>query len=331
MIYFLMFFLAFWAGFSVRRANLCMVRATLELISRKPPKTIFFVLQAMVVALSITIPALVFFPDKISIIPSYNISWYLFAGACLYGFGASINGSCALGTLNQLMNGKAEFIATVIGMVIGFFVFLHVKDLFGFHRLNVVNTNDNHIFILIPLMFLVWGISLFQIKKFLNENEDSKLQKLKKYMTSPIARDFVGITIFGFCSGTLFLILGSPWDYTQFIQFVETNIFETSMIDAAIIPISITTIALITGICGASILSKDFKFDRGNPIEYLIKACAGILMGFSVGLIPGGNDTLILYGVPGLAFHAPVALLIMMCAIAAISYIGDKFRKFNLI
>ena len=127
MIYALIFFLAFWAGFSVRRASLCLVRATIEIIKRKPPKTIFFILQATVVALSITIPALVFFPNQISVASSYAISWYLFFGACLYGVGASLNGSCALGTLNQFMNGKVEFLFTIIGMAIGFFVFLNLE------------------------------------------------------------------------------------------------------------------------------------------------------------------------------------------------------------
>ena len=124
MIYLVMFFLAFWAGFSVRRASLCLVRGTIELLQRKPAKTLFFVLQAMVVALSVTIPALVVFPNHISVAASYNISWYLLAGSCLYGLGASLNGSCALGTLNHLMNGKIEFLFTIIGMSIGFFIFL---------------------------------------------------------------------------------------------------------------------------------------------------------------------------------------------------------------
>ncbi len=125
MIYCLIFFLAFWAGFSVRRASLCLVRATHEIIDHKPPKTIFFVVQAMMVALSITIPAMILFPEKIFLAQSYSISPYLLVGACLYGVGASVNGACALGTLNKLMNGKIEYIASILGISLGFFIFFN--------------------------------------------------------------------------------------------------------------------------------------------------------------------------------------------------------------
>jgi len=195
MLYVVMFFLAFWAGFSVRRASLCLVRATIEIMHRKPAKTMFFVLQAMVVALSITIPALIFFPDSVSVTPSYHISWYLFAGACLYGFGASLNGSCALGTLNQLMNGKVEFVATIVGISIGFFLFMEVQHLVDLKQSTAISVDGHHIYYLVPLMFVVWGISFFQIRKFLIENEESKLIKLKQYIKSSVARDFIGITI----------------------------------------------------------------------------------------------------------------------------------------
>ena len=329
MIYFLMFFLAFWAGFSVRRASLCLVRATLEIIKRKPPKALFFILQATAVALSITIPARIFFPDEILVTPSYGISWYLFIGAALYGVGASLNGSCALGTLNQLISGKIVFLGTIIGMMIGFFGFLQIQNAVTLQKLDTTSMSGNHVYYLVPLMFLVWGISFFRIKKFLMENEGRKLIKLKQYIKSSVARDFIGTSIFGFCSGTLFLLLGSSWDYTQFIQFIEFNIFNKSMFDSKIIPLLITTLALIMGVSLASIISKDIKFKNDNVGAYVRKIFAGILMGFSVGLIPGGNDTLILYGLPGLAFHAPIALFIMMSVIAMLSYTTDKISHLS--
>ena len=328
MIYFLMFFLAFWAGFSVRRASLCLVRATIEIMQRKPAKTLFFVLQAMVVALSITIPALLFFPNQVSVASSYNISWYLLVGPVLYGFGASLNGSCALGTLNQLMNGKVEFLFTIIGLSIGFFIFLKTQDGIMLQKLDTSHIQNNQIFYLVPLMLIVWSISFVQIRKFLLTSEESKARKMKQYLKSSVARDFIGISIFGLCSGTLFLLLGSSWDYTQFIQFVEINIFQQNLaVHKNIFPLMVTTSALVMGIGLASILSKDFKFRWGNVNEYFLKTFAGGLMGFGVGLIPGGNDTLILYGIPGLALHAPVALMIMMASIAILHLIGNKLRE----
>lgn len=329
-VYILIFFLAFWAGFSVRRASLCLVRATYEIIERKPLKTSLFVLEAMVVALSITIPAILLFPDKIILASTYNISWHLFLGAMVYGAGASINGSCALGTLNQLMNGKMSFIASIIGMALGFGIFLNVQHMADLQRFDTSILAQYRMFFLLPVMILVWAIVFFKVRKFWNTSEESKAKKLKQYISSSVARDFIGVAIFGFCSGVLFLILGGSWDYTYFIQSLERSIYLNGALDLSILPILVTTMALVSGISIASYLSNDFKLKIGNPVDFVVKIVAGALMGFSVGIIPGGNDSLILYSIPGIALHAPIALMFMMMSIAITIKIGDFFRKFSI-
>lgn len=321
MLFILIFFLAFWAGFATRRASLCLVRATTEIINRKPAKTMFFVVQAMVIALSITIPAMLLFPDYISLTDSYSISFYLFLGAFLYGVGAFLNGSCALGTLNQLMNGKIEYSGSIVGMALGFFCFLLIQEFI------VLKETDNSMIVnykflfLLPLMFVVWSVTIIQTRKFLKESEGNKLKKIKRYITSSVARNYIGVTIFGFCSGALYLILGGAWDYTNFIRTAETIILEQGQSNVNLTPIIVTTSALIIGMGVASLLSKDFNFTKAAPKEFAVKILSGSLMGFSAGLIPGGNDTLILHGIPGLAIHAPIALVTIMLAIAVATYI----------
>ncbi len=324
MIYFLMFSLAFWAGFSVRRASLCLVRATHEIVHRKPAKTMFFIMHAMVVALSITIPAMVVFPDFILLAPSYGLSTFLIMGACLYGVGSSINGSCALGTLNQLMSGKIEFLASIIGIAIGFFGFLTIQDWISLDKLQSAKMINGKIIFFVPLILLVWSITIFQTYKFFKTHQGNKLRKLKQYITSSVARDYVGISIFGFCSGALYLILGGSWDYTSLIQSVETSIYTSRVFN---LPILVTTIALIFGMGAASILSKDFQYQKPEFLSFVSKLIAGSMMGVAVGLIPGGNDTLILHGIPGLAIHAPIALVVMMASIAAIMWISKTFSN----
>ena len=321
MLFILMFFLAFWAGFATRRASLCLVRATTEIIDGKPAKTMFFVMQAMVVALSITIPAMLFFPEHISLAPSYSISFYLFLGAFIYGVGAFLNGACALGTLNNLLNGKIEYLASIVGVALGFFCFLLIQDFIVLERTNHLTRVDYKFLILLPLMLVVWSVTIMQTVKFLKEHEDTKLKKIKKYLTSSVARNYIGVTIFGLCSGTLYLLLGGSWDYTNFIVTTETMIFGQGKATVSMMAIIITTSALIVGMGAASVLSKDFNFTKSTPKSFAIKTLSGSLMGFGAGLIPGGNDTLILHGIPGLAIHAPVALVMIMIAIFCATYI----------
>lgn len=326
MLFLVIFFLAFWAGFSARRASVCLVRATHEIIEHKPLKTLFFILQAMVVALSITIPAMLMFPDKISLAPSYSVSWPLFLGAFFYGVGASLNKACALGTLNELMNGKVKYLGSIIGIAIGFLMFLYVPYIAEVKKLDISEFVTYQVLFLVPLMLLVWTIVIIRARSFLSVNEGSKLKKLKQYITSSVARDFIGITIFGLCSGALFLILGSAWGYTYLIRHIEQSVYNQNAIDYSDLPIFITAMALIIGVGFASVLSKDFQVEFGAKKDFFTKVIAGILMGFSVGLIPGGNDSLIFYGIPGIAIHAPVALIITMVAIAFVASIKKKFQ-----
>ncbi len=331
MLFILMFFLAFWAGFATRRASLCLVRATTEIIERKPAKTLFFVVQAMVIALSLTIPAMLFFPEHIAFVTSYAISPYLLAGSFLYGVGAFLNGSCALGTLNKLMNGKIQYLASIIGMALGFFCFLMVQEFIILEKANHAMSVNYKFLFLLPLMLVVWSVTIIQTTKFLKENEESKLTKMKKYITSSVARDYIGISIFGLCSGALYLIFDGSWDYTNFIRMTETIIVGQEEADLNIImPILITTSALMIGMGTASLLSKDFHFMAAAPKEFAMKMVSGSLMGFSAGLIPGGNDTLILHSIPGLAIHSPIAVLTIMMAIAVVAYIKVTATKLRL-
>lgn len=321
MIYLIVLFLAFLAGFAVRRGSICLVRATHEIVERKPAKTMFFVIEAMTVALSITIPAMIFFPEYISLAKSHDLSVYLFLGASLYGIGAAANDACALGTLNQLMNGKVEYVATILGLAFGFMVFLNLDLMHAIHDLENTNNASLNIFLFIPLMLLVWAIVVLQIMSFVRESKKNKLNKFKRYLTSPVARDFIGVSIFGLCSGALFLLLGRSWDYTKLIMEVEVHLYAGSLPDMTILPVMMATIALITGMAIATSLSKSFKLRSSTFKAFAVKFFAGAVMGAAVGLIPGGNDTIILHGVPGLALHAPIALMVMMMTIAIIVYI----------
>ena len=325
MIFLVLFLLAFSAGFSVRRGGICLVRATQEIIDRKPAKTMFFVMEAMTVALSITIPAMFFFPEHISLAPSYDLSVYLFAGSVLFGLGAAMNNACALGTLNKLMDGNLAHLGTILGVTAGFFLFMNLDLFLTLHKLKSTSHTELNIYLFIPLTILVWGVSLFQIFKFTKQSNEKKLTKFKHYLTSPVARDFISVSIFGFCSGVIYLLIGRSCDYTKFIMDMVDHTYAGATPDSYIFPILTTTVALISGMAIATILAKNFKLQSITFKNFIIKFLAGALMGTSVGLIPGGNDTIIVHGIPGLAMHAPIALMVMMMTIATVRLI-NKLR-----
>lgn len=333
MLYLIVFILAFLAGFSMRRASICLVRATHEVIEKKPPKTLFFVIEALIISLSITMPAMLFFPENIFLATSYEVSWTLFFGSALYGLGAALNGACALGTLNQLVGGRFDFVGTIIGVALGFFVFLEFQiDLLPAQKVYRASIANN-LWLFIPLLILVWGVSFCQIKSFLKKSDKSKLFSFKQYLVSSVTRDFISVSIFGFCSGVIYLLLGKSWDYTSFIMGLEQLIYKSflphmdAMPNIDITPVLIATLALVSGIVVATKLSKSYAPKKILLRNFCFKIVAGTLMGAAVGFIPGGNDSLILYGLPGLAIHAMVGIVFMMMAIAVFMILKKKMFK----
>ncbi len=155
-------------------------------------------------------------------------------------------------------------------------------------------------------------------------------KKFKQYLTSPLARDFIGVSIFGFCSGILYLLLGRSWDYTKFIMEIEEYLHAGIFPETSIFPVLTTTFALISGMAIATILSKSFKFQQSTLRVFATRFLSGGLMGIAIGFIPGGNDTIILHGIPGIAFHAPVALMTMMIAIAVVLAIRKQIKTISI-
>jgi hypothetical protein len=60
-----------------------------------------------------------------------------------------------------------------------------------------------------------------------------------------------------------------------------------------------------------------FRFDWTPRRAWLRNIFGGVLMGIGVALAPGGNDALVLYGIPSLSPHALPAFLAMAAGIAA--------------
>ena len=108
-------------------------------------------------------------------------------------------------------------------------------------------------------------------------------------------------------------------------EYLHAGVFP----ETSIFPVLTTTFALITGMAIATIMSKSFKFQHSTLRVFASRFLSGGLMGIAIGFIPGGNDTIILHGIPGIAFHAPVALMTMMIAIAAVFIIRKRIKTIS--
>jgi hypothetical protein len=311
-------FLAFLVGFTVRRGTICLVAATEELLYKKRPKTMIFIIQSMAVALGITVPAILFFPNEVKLAVAHPISVTLLAGAAIYGIGAAVNGGCALGTLNHFANGNSNFLGTVIGFALGMVFYLKV-EYFQITKAYASIENDHaNTLILTPILLMVWLFIIWRSKRFFEKKETTLRKKFHHFISYTAARDFITVSGLGIGSGMLYLILGHAWDYTFLITSVAESFLNVNEKTGSLFVGSLTVIGLVIGVIVATLLSRSFAFKEINRKSFSIKLIGGACMGLGAGLIPGGNDTLILYDLIGLGTHAPVAIFIMMLGIAIV-------------
>ena len=293
-----------------------------EIISNQPPRTIIFILEGITVSLAITIPAILFFPEHIQPALSYQLSLGLICGSLIYGAGAAINEGCALGTINHLMNGKLNYLGTIIGMASGIFIYLFVINFLRIGPINTISNIQGNILLLIPILIIVWVVLGIRIYKLTGMRI---IGDLKNFITSPVTRDIVSILILGTASGVLYLTLGQSWDYTRLIILSEESMFYGTQSRINLVLLSITVSGFLFGIAIATKLSKSFQLLKIDIKSFCRKLTGGVFMGIGACLIPGGNDTLIFYSLPGVALHAPVAILLILFAIAIILKIKSNF------
>jgi hypothetical protein len=105
----------------------------------------------------------------------------------------------------------------------------------------------------------------------------------------------------GLASGIIFLLFGSPGYTTTFQQVVEAHVGARPM------PAYgrwIVLGAVLFGMLASTWQRKSFRIDWHPRWIWLRNIFGGILMGLGCALLPGGNDALVLYGIPSMSPHA---------------------------
>lgn len=317
--------LAFLVGFSSKRAKLCLVRATRDVLKYKNPALFFLILEAMSWALLVTIPAALCFPAYVTLATSYRIELAMFIGGFLFGFGAALNGGCSLGTLNALSSGRLSYAMTIIGMFFGYL--LYNKG--GFFPMPVETSKafGRVIPVALSLIFALslWGILIGRLLKVLRKRKRTLGKMIRIYLRSAAIRNDRAIMVMGLAAGVLFLTIG-PWSYTELLKagagiFVPSMTFDYSLAGV------VAALSIVAGVLAATYLEKGFAWHREKLRYFSIRFFCGSLMGIGAGLVPGGNDFIMLHVIPGLAPHGIFVFAAMIAGIVTGMMIMRSIRR----
>jgi toxin CptA len=288
-------------GYAIQRGATCMVAAVGEILTVRKFRRLtamieasFWVLGGLLIgnALSLAGP----------MPPGYQVSLWTIAGAALLGLGAALNKACVFGAIARFGAGDWSYIATPVGFYLG--CRLVQSPLLSVMTVQVAEPSvvlTAPAWAAIPIV--LW--MLYRTGDPLSRHWHAP-EKLVAGLWSPhTATLVIGITYL------LLLWLLGPWAYTDFLaELARGGMPETARR-------AVLLLALLGGAFWGGWTASSFR-----PIGITARGIArsltgGAMMGVGSLAIPGGNDGLILTGMPLLWPHAWIALATMCLSIAA--------------
>ena len=295
--------LAFILGFSLGRAATCTVAATGRWVNQGKMDWLFGLLVVASWA-AIVLFLLVEWTGRAHLPLDIKLNGQLLFGAALMGFGAIINRGCFVGTVGYIGTGKFSYILSFVGL--GFALWLaggNGLDLFGptefLPRTAIEQSPAKQV--AMGIFAIIALISLW-------------LVLVRRHKT------YLALIAIGVCAATIY---GTrpEWAYTallnSFLQGQGLSVGKT---------IEFAVIALFAGAIFSSWLKDRFRPEWGSWKFALANLTGGFLMGIGASAVPGGNDVLLMWTIPGLTLYGLIAYLTMIATIAVAMLIGKKFN-----
>ncbi len=302
-------------GFAIRRGDICAVAAVGHWIKHKQTSHLRAFITAVAWAGALLLPSVWFFPGIVNLSPAYQPSEITFVTGVLFGLGAFLNGSCVFGTIAHLANGEMDYIGTLVGMFIGALL----AQIIPFHSnsLYLVNlSTPNVLAICIWATFVAIAFHDIYLKHRFIASNDVNVPSGGTW--SP----FFSMSVIGATGGLLHAIIGN-WGYLTVLSHGAAKLINPAQPDVAL-QVFTATGALIFGAIVAARKTRKLEIRIPKPLPFFRKLAGGSLMSFSAGIIPGGNETLLLHGIPSLAPHALIAYAAMLAAVIGLFKLSHR-------
>lgn len=307
--------LAFTMGFAIGRGDICAVAAVNYWINHNRASYLRAFIVATASAGLILLPSAWVFPDVVSLSYTYQLSWMTFIAGALFGLGAFLNGACVFGTIAHLSKGEINYIGTIAGMFIGALLApLVASRTDGYYFVELSKPSTLSLFVWLVFVGIVFHE--LALKHYLIKSGNF-ISSSNRIWNPTLSMSVIGIT-----GGLLYAIIGN-WGYLTVLSHGAAKLVNPYMPDVTL-QVFTATAALIFGAIVAAWKTHRLKIQKPCFLLFFRKLVGGLFISFSAIVIPGGNDALLLYGIPSLAPHAFIAYFIMLSALAVLLKIDYK-------
>lgn len=303
--------LAALAGFAVQRGSICVVAAARDgvLQGRWGAFLAFGECAAWALGLYVLLDGL-----GLRAITTYEVRASIGAallGGALFGCGALLNGACAYGAAGRLAAGETSFLVMVAGFFLG--VELSQRLLLGQFSLQAQSfaVSGPALIGLIVLLLLFVGLQAWRAKRALpSVGAVARRLRAKKW---PASQTMVVIAL----SNVGLIALLSHWTYTGLLIDLAAGHTAQGWIRALL------ALVFLGGAAWGAVSAGRFRWRGFSWRELCVRGAGGTLMGAGAALIPGGNDGLVITGVPLLLGGALVAY----CSLSAVVLAGFAIQR----
>ena len=282
-------------GFSAHRAGICTVKAVAEVLTTRRAhflwsfaKTSLWVMVAASLA------------GALSFAPGFR-HWPLSAasviGGVLFGLGAGVNGGCTFSTLSRLMDGNSALLATVLGWPLGLALGLQFWAHQAITPVAAPATAGLAAINPLFLVLLVWALweGYRLLRRMRHGGSAGRVFGAHTYTLSAAAA-LLGLANAGLVQST------GPWSFTGTILCAMDAGTLANCADP-LLPWLIFA-AAVAGMAGSAWQRGSLVLRAPRLRAVLRHGGAGVVMGVGAALIPGGNEGLILFGIPSFSPHA---------------------------
>jgi len=209
-------------------------------------------------------------------------------GGMLLGAGALLNGGCYLGSVLYLGSGNLNFLFTLAGIGVG----ARVSE----------------------ALALFPGGGAAGPRMAMDAAWIAGLTGFAVLIILLLRRARTAAAWFAVCAGVLAGLVYARhpgWSYGTVLESLVHG--RHALMDWTA---NLSALLLFAGALAGAALAGRFHLQRPTLLRALRCAAGGLVMGFGAALVPGGNDMLLLWAIPGLTLYGALAYLIMLGVIA---------------
>jgi uncharacterized membrane protein YedE/YeeE len=305
--------LAMILGFAAHRASICMVRTVAEIMSARTGYMLASVGKSVLWVWAVTIPIFWLMPALGMGVSGWSLTGYAVLGGLVFGLGAAVNGGCAFSTMARLVDGDGKMLATVCGFAVGVFCFVTLAERQWLSRPSPTPALIGELLgwaMVAAFAFLAWAV--YESARMWRTRERGA--RFADLVLAPRYRLSAAALLIGFSGALLFLTFGA-FGYSATFGLIIEGAFGTRDWPSTVRWVLL--IAVLAGMLVSTVQRGSFRIDWRPRRVWLLNLSGGVLMGFGTALAPGGNDVLVLYGIPTLSPYALPTYTALAVGVAA--------------